>query len=105
VLEILLVPESKIELQLVLEDVTPISRLRVDLPEPTQLPPPVCPHCANPRTARVKRKGLLQTLLWHRLGLFPWECSGCRKIFLFKSRGKLKRKRRTTGEVHLPPVA
>jgi hypothetical protein len=47
---------------------------------------------------------LLQKFVLHRFGMYPWECSGCRKIFLFKSRGKLKRKRRSTGEVHLPPT-
>ena len=71
------------------------------MPEST---PPLCPRCGSARTARTKRKGLLQTLVLHHFGLFPWECSGCRRIFLFKNRGKLKRRRRTTGEVHLPPV-
>lgn len=66
---------------------------------------PPCPKCGTPRTARVKRQGLVQSLILHRFGLYPWECSGCRHIFVFKSRGRLKRRRRTTGEVHLPPVA
>jgi len=47
----------------------------------------------------------MQRLIFHRVGLYPWECSGCRKSFLFKNRGKLKRRRRTTGEVHLPPIS
>jgi hypothetical protein len=46
----------------------------------------------------------MQRFVLHRFGLFPWECSGCRTVFMFKNRGKLKRRRRTTGEVHLPPV-
>ncbi len=66
--------------------------------------PPLCPRCGSSRTARTKRQGLLQKFVLHRFGMYPWECSGCRKIFLFKSRGKLKRKRRSTGEVHLPPT-
>jgi hypothetical protein len=68
------------------------------------LPAPFCPKCKSGRTARVKRTGLLQILVLPRFGIFPWECSSCRKIFTFKNRGKLKRRRRTTGEVHLPPV-
>ena len=65
---------------------------------------PLCPRCNGKRTARVKRVGWMQTLVWSRFGLYPWECGDCRKAFLFKSRGKLKRRRRTTGEVHIPPV-
>ncbi len=65
---------------------------------------PECPRCKSKRTARVKRTGLLQRFVYHRFGYFPWECSNCRNVFLFKSRGKLKRRRRTTGEVHVPPV-
>ena len=72
------------------------------MPEPVT--PPGCPRCKSTRTARVKRSGLLQKFVFHRFGLYPWECSNCRKNFLFKSRGKLKRRQRTTGEVHIPPV-
>ncbi len=64
--------------------------------------PPLCPKCACGRTARVRRNGFLQRFVFHRFGLYPWECSGCRSVFLSKSRGKLKR--RTTGIVHVPPV-
>jgi DNA-directed RNA polymerase subunit RPC12/RpoP len=71
--------------------------------EETVINPP-CPRCQSKRTARVKRTGLLQRFVYYRFGLYPWECSNCRNNFLFKSRGKLKRRRRTTGEVHLPPV-
>jgi len=66
--------------------------------------PPLCPKCGSARTARIKRIGVLQTVVLHHFGIYPWECSGCRKVFLFKNRGRLKRKRRSTGEVHLPPV-
>jgi hypothetical protein len=70
----------------------------------TPTTPPLCPKCNSARTARVKRTSLMQRFVLHRFGLFPWECSGCRTVFMFKNRGKLKRRRRTTGEVHLPPV-
>ena len=66
--------------------------------------PPLCPRCGSSRTQRVKRQGLMQRFILVHFGLYPWECSGCRKVFTFKSRGKLKRRRRTTGEVHLPPT-
>jgi len=66
--------------------------------------PPGCPRCKSTRIARVKRSGLLQRFVFHRFGLYPWECSNCRKNFLLKNRGKLKQRRRTTGEVHIPPV-
>ena len=59
---------------------------------------PHCPTCGTSRTIRVKRKGLLQAILWTRLGYFPWECCGCRKVFLDKNRGKEQRRRRTAKE-------
>lgn len=68
----------------------------------TALPPP-CPRCGNTRTARVRRDGFLQRFVFLRFDMYPWECSTCRKNFLSKNRGKLKRRRRTTGEVHTPP--
>ncbi len=75
------------------------------MPEAATAPHPACPRCAGKRTARTKRKGLMQVLILNRLGKYPWACSDCGHAFLFKSRGKLKRRRRTTGEVHLPPVS
>ncbi len=66
---------------------------------------PPCPKCGSARTGRIKRVGVLQTYVFHRFGKFPWECSSCRNQFLANNRGRLKRKRRTTGEVHLPPIA
>ncbi len=66
---------------------------------------PCCPRCGGARTTRIKRRGWMQKFVLHHFGLFPWECTGCRRVFLFKYRGRLKRRRRTTGEVHLPPVA
>jgi hypothetical protein len=66
--------------------------------------PPLCPKCGSLRASRVKRTGVLQKFVLHYFGLYPWECSGCRTLFLFRNRGQVKRKRRTTGEVHIPPV-
>lgn len=63
----------------------------------------LCPRCKGLRTSRQKRVGLVQLLL-SKMGYFPWECGGCRKVFLARMRGPLKRKRRSEGEVHLPPV-
>jgi len=64
--------------------------------------PPLCTTCGSSRTIRVRRKGLMQLMILHRFGLFPWECTGCRNVFMFESRGKVKRRRGSIGEVHLP---
>ena len=63
---------------------------------------PQCTSCGFVRTIRVRRKGLVQAVVWTRLGYFPWECCGCRKVFLNKNRGKEQRRRRTTVEVSVP---
>lgn len=60
--------------------------------------PPQCPTCGILRTVRIKRSGLLQRLVLHRFGMFPWECTGCRKVFMFESRGKVKRRRRSSNK-------
>ena len=65
---------------------------------------PLCPKCANTATRRMKRRGLVQLRVYPLLGLYPWECTSCRTLFRDKNRGKLKRKRRSEGETHLPPV-
>ena len=67
-----------------------------------QIPP--CPKCGSGKTERVKRAGFFQRVVLSRFGIYPWECNGCRKIFTARNRGKLKRRRRSTGEVHLPPI-
>jgi hypothetical protein len=41
---------------------------------------------------RRKREGLFQILIAPHLGLYPWHCSACRKVFLVKERGKSKNK-------------
>lgn len=73
--------------------------------QPAHLPPtvPLCPRCKASSTARIKRIGLFKAVA-QKLSYYPWECSGCRKQFYARSRGRLKRKRRTTGEVFTPPV-
>ncbi len=60
---------------------------------------PQCTSCGYARTIRVRRKGLLQAFVWTRLGYFPWECTGCRKVFLDKNRGKANRRRRVDTDV------
>lgn len=47
----------------------------------------------------------MQTLVLHRFGIFPWECTGCRKVFNAMKRGKVKRPRQSNGNgvVKLPP--
>ena len=66
--------------------------------------PPQCPTCGSARTVRVKRKGILQKLVLHRFGVYPWECTGCRKVFTVQNRGHLRRQLRANhrGVVKLP---
>ena len=52
--------------------------------------PPICPKCHSRRTARVKRTGFFQTVVLPYFDRYPWECTGCRSVFSFKSRGRLK---------------
>jgi len=66
---------------------------------------PQCPRCGYGRTTRVKRKGFMQTVIHHHFGKFPWECTGCRAVFLFKYRGSSQRRRQSTGEVRQPAAA
>jgi len=66
---------------------------------------PHCIRCGSARTTRVKRKGILQTLILHRFGQFPWECTGCRTVFMFSYRGSSQRRRYSTGEVRQPSIA
>ncbi len=65
---------------------------------------PICPKCKSHSASRVKRLGFLQSSVLSHFGYYPWECGGCRAIFMFKKRGKLKRRRREEGEPHLPPI-
>ena len=68
--------------------------------------PPLCPKCGSDHTARVKRAGFMQESVLTQFGLYPWECSICRKVFTAKNRGSMKRRRRKTrAEVDLPPIS
>ena len=57
---------------------------------------PHCKHCGSERTSRTERKGFLQKVVMFRLGLFPWECAACWKVFLSSERGKRTRRSRTS---------
>jgi ribosomal protein L37AE/L43A len=54
-----------------------------------------CPRCAKPTLYRVKRKGLLQRLLYPRFGYFPWKCKECNAVQLYKARGVRHRRAET----------
>ncbi len=65
---------------------------------------PTCPKCNCRRTSRVKRNSFLQNFVLPYLEMYPWECSGCRSVFIFKSRGQQKSRSRTTSEIDMPTV-
>ena len=50
-----------------------------------------CAHCHRTGLRRIERVGFLQTRIYPRFGLYPWECPFCRKITLLKVRGRKKR--------------
>ena len=58
-------------------------------------PKPHCPDCESVELRRQGRTGFLQTVVLPRLGLFPWECGLCRKIFLLRQRRTRYRKHAT----------
>jgi hypothetical protein len=43
----------------------------------------------------------MQLVFLHRIGLFPWECRYCRKPFMFKSRGRLRRNQYVNGKAQI----
>jgi len=53
---------------------------------------PHCKHCGSERTARTERKGFIQKVVMFKLGLFPWECNACWKVFMSSERGKRTRR-------------
>ena len=65
---------------------------------------PPCPQCKG-AAHRIKRVGLVQTLFFPLFKRYPWRCAVCGASFSAPNRGKLKRKRRDSGEFHLPPVS
>ena len=62
---------------------------------------PHCPRCDGIELRRQGRVGFLQRVLYPRMGLFPWECGLCRKIFLLKQRSTAYRQH--IPEAALPP--
>ena len=44
----------------------------------------------------------MQLLVLHHLGLFPWECNYCRKDFMFKHRGRMRRNHYINGKIQIP---
>jgi hypothetical protein len=47
---------------------------------------PRCPHCEDIELRRQGRVGLWQRAILPQLGLYPWECGLCRKIFYLRQR-------------------
>ena len=47
---------------------------------------PHCPQCDGIELRRQGRIGFLQRAVFPRMGLFPWECGLCRKVFFLKQR-------------------
>jgi len=47
----------------------------------------ICPNCKNSTAMRVQRSGFLQESVLGHLGIFPWKCGSCGRMFLYRSRG------------------
>jgi hypothetical protein len=45
-----------------------------------------------------RTKGFMQKVVMFKLGLFPWECNACWKVFMSSERGKRTRRNRTSTE-------
>ena len=63
---------------------------------------PHCPQCEGIELRRQGRVGLWQRMVLPRLGLFPWECGLCRKIYMLRQRSTDYRQHST--EVSIAPV-
>ena len=46
-----------------------------------------CPTCSDGAPMRINRKGFLQENVLGHFGIYPWKCSGCGSLFLYRSRG------------------
>jgi len=47
----------------------------------------VCPKCSEKDILRrMPRVGILEEKVLTLMGYYPWECSGCRKRFMLKTR-------------------
>ena len=60
---------------------------------------PTCPRCGALRCSRVKRHGFFQRYILPYFERYPWECGGCRLVFLAGSRGATKRRRHSAGNL------
>ncbi len=47
---------------------------------------PHCPQCDGIELRRQGRIGFFQRVVFPRMGLFPWECGLCRKVFFLRQR-------------------
>jgi len=47
----------------------------------------VCPNCKASSAMRIQRSGFLQESVLVHLGIYPWKCGACGRMFLFRSRG------------------
>lgn len=45
-----------------------------------------CPNCSNDNPYRISRKGFLHKWFLPLLGLYPWQCRRCRRIFMARKR-------------------
>ncbi len=60
---------------------------------------PHCPQCEGIELRRQGRVGLMQRVVLPRLGLFPWECGLCRKIYFLRQRSTGYRQHSTAAAV------
>ncbi len=49
-----------------------------------------CTNCGSHRLRRIKREGFLRKNLAPLLGFYPWRCSVCGSVHLFRARGERK---------------
>jgi predicted RNA-binding Zn-ribbon protein involved in translation (DUF1610 family) len=47
----------------------------------------ICPNCKNSTAMRVQRSVFLQESVLGHLGIYPWKCGSCGRMFLYRSRG------------------
>jgi hypothetical protein len=47
----------------------------------------LCRNCGADALRRERRRGLLQSHILPRFGLYPWECMYCGRVRLYKNKG------------------
>ena len=52
----------------------------------------VCKHCGGEFLERVPRRGLFQRYICRLFGFYPWRCSDCYKVLLYRGRHTLRHK-------------